>query len=318
MKDNKQQRGKEYSIVESNPEEEEEVREVVGSAELEGSAVCPDCGTNGPGTITTEIPVVVYAVVLVLLVLIGKWAFLIAPFMFLLVNSQIRTCNACGYVIEQKMQFSVKAVNEQVYTLKFSGDLVVVISKRYAMIGGSLLLLLLLSIFTYEEFFVAAEKTNNKYENARRDFFSWEDYIEDCGSLRITSNEFKTDNIFLGKYKGTKIQWEGYFMGKTLQVVQGEEKKSLHVKMNPTDSVDYDVLLYSSGKQDDLFDKLKEGDFFKFSGIVRGIGNENRPHLIEYTSLENPTKNLDLVELKNLPRFEFKKNSRMFGGGKRI
>lgn len=155
-----------YSIVDSNEQaaEGEEIAEVVDTAELEGSVVCPECGANGPGIITSEIPVFVYAAVLIMILVIGKWAFLIAPFLFLLINSQIRTCNACGFVIEQKMQFSVRSVNEQVYTMKFSGDLVIVISKRYAMIIGSVLLLVFLSIFTYEEFFAASTSDlSNRY-----------------------------------------------------------------------------------------------------------------------------------------------------------
>jgi predicted RNA-binding Zn-ribbon protein involved in translation (DUF1610 family) len=145
-----------YSIVDNEPAENvEETVQVVDTEEIEGSVVCPECGVMGPGSITSEIPVFIYALVLVLILVIGKWAFMIAPFLFLLINSQIRTCNSCGFVIEQKIQFSVRSVNEQVYTMKFSGDLVIVISKRYAMIIGSVLLMLFLSIFTYEEFFAA-------------------------------------------------------------------------------------------------------------------------------------------------------------------
>lgn len=148
-----EERRRQYSVVDSEPQEETAEQEIVAAQDLEGSVVCPECGVSGPGTITSEIPIAVYVLVTLLIMLIGKWAFLVAPFLFLLVNSQIRTCSQCGHVIEQKTQFSVKSVNEQVYTLKFSGDLVVVVSKRYAMIIGSVVVLLALSIFTYEEFF---------------------------------------------------------------------------------------------------------------------------------------------------------------------
>lgn len=157
-----EERRKQYSMVSAEPNEEQADQEIVETQDLEGSVVCPECGLNGPGTITSEIPIAIYVIVTVLIMVIGKWAFLIAPFLFLLINSQIRTCNNCGHIIEQKIQFSVKSVNEQVYTMKFSGDLVVVISKRYAMIIGSVLLLVFLSIFTYEEFFASsADSTRN-------------------------------------------------------------------------------------------------------------------------------------------------------------
>lgn len=146
-------------MVDNEPNEETPDQEIVSTQDLEGSVVCPECGISGPGTITSEIPIAVYVIVTILIMVIGKWAFLIAPFLFLLINSQIRTCNNCGHVIEQKTQFSVKSVNEQVYTMKFSGDLVVVISKRYAMIIGSVIILLALSVFTYEEFFSGSATT---------------------------------------------------------------------------------------------------------------------------------------------------------------
>lgn len=146
-----------YKLEEQNPEEQEaETNAFIETKEIEGSVVCPDCGVRGPGIVTSEVPLFIFVLNILMLFFIGKWAFLVTPFLFLLIQSQIRTCISCGHIIEQKLQFSVKAVNESVYTLKFSGDLVVVISKRYAMIAGSLLALLLLSIFTYEEFFSSA------------------------------------------------------------------------------------------------------------------------------------------------------------------
>jgi RNA polymerase subunit RPABC4/transcription elongation factor Spt4 len=150
-----EERRRQYSVVTNEPEEDQPDQVIVETQDLQGSVVCPECGTNGPGTITSEIPITVYVIVTILIMVVGKWAFFIAPFLFLLINSQIRTCNHCGHIIEQKTQFSVKSVNEQVYTMKFSGDLVIVISKRYAMIIGSIIILLALSIFTYEEFFAA-------------------------------------------------------------------------------------------------------------------------------------------------------------------
>lgn len=159
MKDfSQQERRKQYSMVDTQPNDDgtDDATDIVEAKELEGSVVCSECGVQGPGIISSEIPIAVYAIVLILIIVIGKWAFVIAPFLFLLINSQIRTCSSCGHVIEQKLQFSVKSVNEQVYTMKFSGDLVIVISKRYSMIIGSVLLLLFLSIFTYEEFFAGS------------------------------------------------------------------------------------------------------------------------------------------------------------------
>jgi predicted RNA-binding Zn-ribbon protein involved in translation (DUF1610 family) len=152
-----------YRLEEQNPQEQEsETNAFIETKDIEGSVVCPDCGVRGPGIVTSEVPLFIFVLNILMLFVIGKWAFLVTPFLFLLIQSQIRTCTSCGHIIEQKLQFSVKAVNESVYTLRFSGDLVVVVSKRYSMIAGSLLLLLLLSVFTYEEFFSSAASLTSK------------------------------------------------------------------------------------------------------------------------------------------------------------
>lgn len=164
MRGHHHQRVRNTENEEENPEENVEV---IGNSDIEGSVTCPECGVSGPGIITSEIPLLVYIAVLVMIVVIGKWAFLIAPFLFLLVNAQIRTCTSCGTVIEQKIQFSFKAVNESVYTIKFSGDLVIVISKKYAMVIGSVLLLIFFSVFTYEEFFASSSTDGRQRSNIR-------------------------------------------------------------------------------------------------------------------------------------------------------
>ena len=98
-----------YSIVDNEPAENvEETVQVVDTEEIEGSVVCPECGVMGPGSITSEIPVFIYALVLVLILVIGKWAFMIAPFLFLLINSQIRTCNIISTITTSHLRpFSI-------------------------------------------------------------------------------------------------------------------------------------------------------------------------------------------------------------------
>lgn len=147
-----------YSMIELKEDEETVFGSSPDNVKLEdkdivGRVVCPECGTEGPGIVSSEIPVASYIAVVVLLILIGKYAFFIAPFIFLLVNTQVRTCSTCGHVIETKLQFSMKSINEKFYTFKFSDDFIIVVSSRNLMIVGSFVLGMIVSIFTYEEFF---------------------------------------------------------------------------------------------------------------------------------------------------------------------
>lgn len=80
----------------------------------EGSIRCEDCNIMTPGIITTEIPVIVYLVTMISLIFIGKWTFLIAPVVFLVLKNQIRRCPECQMIIETKILFSVKSTHDAV------------------------------------------------------------------------------------------------------------------------------------------------------------------------------------------------------------
>ena len=310
-----------HQAVPSDPEGEGalESAPVVDTETLEGSVVCPECNLRGPGIVSTEIPVQVYVAVIILLYAIGKWAFLIAPFLFLLINSQVRTCNNCGNIIEQKMQLSFKAVNESVYTVKFSGDLVIVISKRYAMVIGSVLLLGALSLFTYEEFFAASSKSEfdeDRFAKDRKDFYSWESYLEDCGSARIKQNEFRTDNIFKGKYKLTTVEWSGFFAGKDTVERNGLTISGLKVKMAPTDSEAYDIILdLSNLNVEELaaLSNLQMGDGLRFKAVMGIIGNERIAHGMSANWVKISGEKTDPSKFEEIPLYTFKQNKRLFG-----
>lgn len=310
-----------HQAVPSEPDFESggQVAPVVDTQNLEGSVVCPECNHRGPGIVSTEIPVQVYVAVIILLYAIGKWAFLIAPFLFLLINSQVRTCNSCGNIIEQKLQLSFKAVNESVYTVKFSGDLVVVISKRYALVIGSVVLLGALSLFTYEEFFAARSSTANdesRWVSERKDLYGWESYLEDCGSQRVQENEFRADNIFKGKYKMTTVEWTGYFFGKGSLERNGIAISGVQVKMNPTDSETYDLILdISSFTAETLpaIEALTPGDEVRFRAVMGIIGNERIPHGMSANWIKATGNKMETAKFEELPLYSFKKNKRLFG-----
>lgn len=296
-----------------------EITPVVDTETLEGSVVCGECNHRGPGIVSTEIPVQVYVAVIILLYAIGKWAFLIAPFLFLLINSQVRTCNNCGNIIEQKLQLSFKAVNESVYTVKFSGDLVVVISKRYALVIGSVLLLGALSLFTYEKLFAASStqtSDESRFASQRKDFYSWESYLEDCGSQRVQENEFRTDNVFKGKYKMTTIEWTGYFFGKGNLERNGIAISGVQIKMTPTDSETYDLILDLSTFTVDALkplEALNPGDEIQFKAVMAIIGNERIPHGMSANWIKPTGKKISSNQFEELPLYTFKKNKRLFG-----
>jgi hypothetical protein len=304
----------------SGGQTEEEETNFIVSKDIEGSTTCQECGFGGPGIITSEIPLVSYIAVIIMIFLIGKWAFFVAPILFLLLSSQVRTCNQCGNIMESRIQFSFTSVNEKVFTLKMK-DLVIVISRRYATIIGSVMLALVVVIFTYEEFFSSnSSKDKEPLSAERKDFFAWTDYLEDCGSLRIRMNEYRTDNTFNAKYKGTKIDWNGYYVGQVAVNRNGIQSVGYMIKMNPSDSKDnYDLLLKYTNEEKEI-DQSKEdftmGARMTFKGEVLAIGNEEYPMMIGIETVAESPAGDDKADWRNLPQYEYKEaKKRMFGKG---
>lgn len=134
----------------------------------EGIVKCEECNLLTPGIITTEIPVFVYLGCMILLFFIGKYTFIIAPVVFLVLKNQIRRCPECQMIIESKLLFSIKSTHDAVramshqsltskyFTLKCN-DMIVVIHKKWAMIFLCVVGLLTASFISYEEFIAPSD-----------------------------------------------------------------------------------------------------------------------------------------------------------------
>jgi hypothetical protein len=155
----------------------------------------------------------------------------------------------------------------------------------------------------------------SKYQKERKDFASWSQYLEDCGSLRLKANEYRTDNIFSAKYRGTSVEWNGVFLQKSGVSIRGRVLEGLKVKMDPTDSEEEDVFLDLTENNVALatWSGLEEGDYFTFKGSLAAIGNEEYPHIVLAADISKPVKRLSSAEIKAIKLYEFQKTGRMFG-----
>ena len=155
----------------------------------------------------------------------------------------------------------------------------------------------------------------SKYQKDRKDFAGWSQYLEDCGSLRLKANEYRTDNVFSGKYRGTNVEWSGVFLQKSGVSIRGRVMEGFKVKMDPTDSEEEDVFLDLTDSPATLAagSSLEEGDFFTFKGTLAAIGNEEYPHVVLAIELSKPVKRLSASEIKQIKFYEFQKTGRMFG-----
>lgn len=95
---------------------------------------------------------------------------------------------------------------------------------------------------------------------------------------------------------------------------RGNVLKGIRIKMEPTDSKDFDILLQTSDELASQVEPLQEGDVFMFNGKLRFVGNEEYPHVIEASKIQTPTSKLSIETMNSVPQYVFKKTGRLFGG----
>lgn len=134
--------------------------------------------------------------------------------------------------------------------------------------------------------------------------------------MRLKANEYRTDNLFSGKYKGTLVEWNGIFLQKAGLVIRGRVVEGIKVKMDPTDSEEEDVFLdltENTAALSKAWSGLEEGDLFTFKGTLAAIGNEEYPHVVLPSDISTPVKRYSAVEIKDIKLYQFQKTGRMFG-----
>lgn len=151
--------------------------------------------------------------------------------------------------------------------------------------------------------------------------YKWNEYLEDCGSLRAIHNQYKVDNIFAKKYKFRVLEWEGYFMGYGSFKHSLVHHEGMMIKMMPTDttSEDPDILIFKGNKKDirdiqKISQQFNRGQKLIFKIRLRAPGDEYIPHLAEVEEISKaPGENLlDEDGLAKIERYKFKRKG-MFG-----
>lgn len=165
--------------------------------------------------------------------------------------------------------------------------------------------------------------------------FSWETYLEDCGSLRVLRNQFRADDEFDKKYKYNLVEWSGYYAGHDEYLIDNMNVQGIKIKMDPTDTntlADLLVTKIVSGSQEKFDSELKvatKGDLarlddnFKLGEQVTllmriyHIGNEEIPHLVEVKNIKRAAGNRQVSEegLKQIEAYKFT-SKRIFNRGK--
>lgn len=186
--------------------------------------------------------------------------------------------------------------------------------------------------FTYEEFFAPPTTSAGKRLSLTKEInarlydtkvysYSWEDYLEECGSLRVLRNQFRADNVFSKEYKFRNVEWEGYFTGVTADPFTGIHGVS--IKMKPTDSVnnmDLFAQLLDQQERARIQGEYKFGEKVNLHLRFDIIGNEDRAHKFYLNKISHHPSNemISLEGLSEFPIYEFKKGKgRPFASSKK-
>ena len=127
----------------------------------------------------------------------------------------------------------------------------VVVSRRVA----SIVLIALSTVFLYFSWFHDFGGNQDGSSSGNQSIqlaASWTEFIEECGSSVVISNNVKATEIFKRKYKNNFVSWSGYFIEKKqvngFSFIENSHAWNILVKMEPSETeLQPDIVL--SGKR---------------------------------------------------------------------
>ena len=136
----------------------------------------------------------------------------------------------------------------------------------------------------------------------------WAEFIDECGSNVIITNQLRANEVFKNKYKNNIVHWTGYFIEKReLQnFAFGENSHSTNVlvKMEPSETefepdlaISFSESSYKEYK--DIIDSLNSGDGINFSAIFISLGDEFNVNHLHAKSIgkNNNSKDIGKIEI---------------------
>ncbi len=113
---------------------------------------------------------------------------------------------------------------------------------------------------------------------------TWQQYRQDCGVKAQEVNQAKTEEVFRTKYEGKAISWEGTVVSVREGLFGGPY--SVHVKMEPSESLGSDLTLSVPVRFKDTVLSLRKGSILRFEGSIVQQGGVFLDHMIDVSGLE--------------------------------
>lgn len=185
------------------------------------------------------------------------------------------------------------------------GKCSVVVSRRIA----ASVLLILSSIFLYFSWFHdfgVNQEGGSASKQSIQLAASWSEFIEECGSSVVISNNIKATEIFKRKYKNNFINWSGYFIEKkqvnSFSFIENNHAWNVLVKMEPSETeLQPDIVLSLTGtvyqNYKDTIDSLVPGDQIYFDAKFINLGDEFNVNHLHAISIRKTGVNKSLPDV---------------------
>lgn len=134
----------------------------------------------------------------------------------------------------------------------------------------------------------ACEDKLSKIKSTLSGNVTWEQYRSDCGTDAQEKNEARSKKIFLEKYKGKEVHWQGEVESidnDGLDSMEAYSDYQVRIKMPNSDSILADILLRFPKANEGYVLSLNKGDIIEWKGIIIKMGGVILDHSINVTGL---------------------------------
>lgn len=265
-------------------QEEEEGQDVEGSQfdQVPTWTVCPHCGLSVTTFIDHESSWVTYAVVVVLILLLGWAAICVVPVVYPLFKDVVHHCPRCLSVLATRSRVELPSFRNKVMSFR-CGNCVIVLARRYVM-----LLIGIVAVIGGVHFIRTSTFNSGLTDVLRGEdsLVTWEDFMADCGLKSYLRNPIHVSVAFNERFKNHTVRWEG----KLLQSEEGfhffgfSQKSILFVRMSPTqlglgrNTPDLALYYDSSSLVASSAAKIEQGSQFRFEATLLHAGKRGMPH----------------------------------------
>ena len=251
---------------------------------------CRYCKHKGEMLVEFQNSFLGYLIAVLLFLLLGLVAILVAPVGVMLTRSKVQRCPRCLNKVKESTLQSLSSgrMSDEVWAFNV-GSFGVILTRKYLIyillvlvtLGG-ILALLQSGVLQYDE----SQPISN---------IEWPAYVQDCGREAVALDRRKASAEYYHKYHQKAVSWRGYLQRVEYKsnyvwshtcslVLEMEGDAEREFKHQP--SLMLSLSGYYFAKYRDLLAGLERGDALRFNATIMAMGNEHYTHHLHGFYLE--------------------------------